>query len=115
VSVNGSCHCGTIAFVAEGEPDQAMECNCSHCARKGFLLWFTTPDKFTVTGEESAMTLYLFNKHSIQHRFCTVCGVEPFARGVGPDGKPMVAVNLRCAPDVDLSAIKVVQVDGKSF
>jgi hypothetical protein len=115
VSIKGSCHCGRIAFEAEGEPDQAMECNCSHCARKGFLLWFTTPDKFTVTGDESAMTLYLFNKHNIQHRFCTVCGVEPFARGVGPGGKAMVAVNLRCAPDLDLSGVKIVPVDRKSF
>ncbi|HEY3694211.1 MAG TPA: hypothetical protein VGL30_01015 [Phenylobacterium sp.] len=61
------------------------------------------------------MTLYLFNKHNIQHRFCTVCGVEPFARGVGPGGKAMVAVNLRCAPDLDLSGVKIVPVDRKSF
>ena len=115
MSIKGSCHCGKIAFEAEGAPDQAMECNCSHCARKGFLLRFTTPDKFTVVGDESAMTLYRFNKHVIQHRFCPVCGVEPFARGKSRDGKEMVAVNLRCVPDFDRSTIKVVAVDGKSF
>ena len=36
----GSCHCGAVQFTVDGEPDQALECNCSHCARKGFLLWF---------------------------------------------------------------------------
>ena len=115
MSVRGSCHCGAIAFEAEGTPDQAMECNCSHCARKGFLLWFTTPDKVTVSGEESAMTLYHFNKNAIHHAFCGTCGVEPFARGKGPGGAEMVAINLRCAPDFDRSGLTIVQVDGKSF
>ncbi|WP_442881038.1 GFA family protein, partial [Aeromonas sp.] len=30
----GSCHCGRIAFEAEGELTQAMACNCSICQRK---------------------------------------------------------------------------------
>jgi hypothetical protein len=31
----GSCHCGRIAFEVDGEFTQAIECNCSHCSRKG--------------------------------------------------------------------------------
>lgn len=115
MAVEGSCHCGKIGFVAEGAPEQAMECNCSHCQRKGFLLWFTTPDKVTVSGDERAMTTYQFNKHNIEHKFCAVCGAQPFARGKTPDGREMVAINLRCAPDFDRSAIAIVAVDGKSF
>ena len=115
MSVQGSCHCGRIAFEAEGAPEQLMECNCSHCARKGFLLWFTTPDRFVVTGDEAEMTIYEFNRHAIQHRFCPVCGAQPFARGKTPDGKEMVAVNLRCAPDFDRANLPIVPVDGKSF
>jgi hypothetical protein len=115
MAVEGSCHCGKIAFVAEGAPEQAMECNCSHCQRKGFLLWFTTPDKFTVTGDEASMTTYQFNKHNIEHKFCAVCGAQPFARGKTPDRRDMVAVNLRCAPDFDRSGVTIVPVDGKSF
>ena len=37
---SGSCHCGRIAFEVEGEFSEVMECNCSHCSRKGYLLWF---------------------------------------------------------------------------
>ncbi|MGR8981112.1 MAG: GFA family protein [Gammaproteobacteria bacterium] len=34
----GSCHCGRIAFEAEGELEQVMDCNCSICSRRGSLL-----------------------------------------------------------------------------
>ena len=37
---SGSCHCGRIAFEVEGEFADVKECNCSHCSRKGYLLWF---------------------------------------------------------------------------
>lgn len=36
----GSCHCGSVRFEVEGELEQVVECNCSHCSRKGYLLWF---------------------------------------------------------------------------
>ena len=37
----GSCHCGQVRYTIEaGEIPGAMECNCSHCQRKGYLLWF---------------------------------------------------------------------------
>jgi len=40
IAHKGSCHCGGIAFEVEGEPEQVVACNCSHCSRKGYLLWF---------------------------------------------------------------------------
>lgn len=40
MTYTGSCHCGQVAFTVEGELAQAIECNCSHCSRKGYLLWF---------------------------------------------------------------------------
>ena len=39
MNYKGSCHCGAIAFQVEAEPGPAIECNCSHCGRKGYLLW----------------------------------------------------------------------------
>ncbi|MBV8157673.1 MAG: GFA family protein, partial [Dyella sp.] len=43
---HGSCHCGRITFDVEGEPAGVMECNCTHCSRKGFLLWFVPREQF---------------------------------------------------------------------
>jgi hypothetical protein len=111
----GSCHCGKVAYEVEGDIDKAIDCNCSHCRRKGFLLAFVPPGQFHLNQGEDALATYTFNKHAIQHRFCTTCGCAPFAFGKGPDGSEVVAVNVRCLPDVDLEKLEVSHVDGRSF
>lgn len=114
MSFTGSCHCGAVTFtVAADLPTSAMSCNCSHCRRKGLLLAFFPASQFSATGEASLAT-YTFNKHVIAHRFCTVCGVQPFAAGKGPDGSDTRAVNLRCVPDLDLDALAIRKIDGAS-
>ena len=117
MSFEARCHCGAVVVKVDADvPGQAVECNCSHCSAKGFLLTFVSPDQFElVSGDESKLTEYLFNKHKIHHRFCPTCGVQSFARGVGPDGKPMVAINLRSIDDLDLGAVKTQKFDGKSM
>jgi len=114
--IRGSCHCGKVAYTLDIEPPtQAMECNCSICRRKGYLLAFSTPDKLKIETPRDELTVYTFNTHNIRHQFCKTCGCAPFGEGTGPDGKAMVAVNLRCAADIDLSEIKVTQFDGASL
>jgi len=110
----GSCHCGRIAFEADGELGQAMECNCSHCSRKGFLLWFVPREKLRLATPESNLATYTFNKHVIKHHFCSRCGCAPFGLGTDPSGKPMAAVNVRCLEGVDLAAVKRIPFDGRS-
>ena len=110
----GSCHCGRIAFEVEGEPGDVLECNCSHCSRKGYLLWFVPRDKLRLTTPERAMASYTFNKHVIQHHFCPTCGCAPFGFGTDPRGAATAAVNVRCLEDVDLTALKRIPYDGRS-
>lgn len=110
----GSCHCGKIRFEVEGDFESAMECNCSHCSRKGYLLWFVPRTSLTMTAEDGAMSLYTFNKHAIKHHFCTNCGCAPFGFG-SHNGIEMAAVNIRCLEDVDLATVKREQVDGRSI
>ncbi|WP_326524578.1 GFA family protein [Sphingomonas sp.] len=116
MAYSGSCHCGAVTFEVEGDaPTTAMSCNCSHCRRKGFLLSFVPADTFTLATGGEALTEYRFNRHVLAHRFCATCGCQPFASGTGPDGKDMVAVNLRCVPDIALDVLDVQNVDGASF
>lgn len=49
-----SCHRGQIAFEVDGKLEQALECNCSHCSRKGYLLWFVPRDKLRLSAPEPA-------------------------------------------------------------
>lgn len=109
----GSCHCGRIAFEVEGDITEAMDCNCSLCRRRGGLLWFAPREALTLKTPEADLSTYTFNKHHIRHRFCGNCGVAVFGEATHPaTGVPTVAVNVRCLPDVDLSALKVTQFDG---
>lgn len=110
----GSCHCGRISYEVEGELEQATECNCSHCERKGYLLWFLPRDKLDLESPESDLATYTFNKHVIKHHFCPSCGCAPFGFGVDPSGTPTVAVNVRCLDGVDLSKLERIPFDGRS-
>ena len=71
MTYQGSCHCGRIAFQAEGTIGQALSCNCSICLRKGSLLWFIPRDQLHLTSPEDAASTYTFNKHVIEHVFCS--------------------------------------------
>lgn len=112
----GSCHCGKLSFAVEGTPDKLIECNCSHCSRKGYLLWFVPRTQFKFLGDESDLATYTFNKHTIQHHFCPTCGCAPFGFGDHPaTGEATAAINARCLEDVDLAELEKVAVDGRSF
>ena len=111
----GSCHCGAVQFKVEGEIDRALECNCSHCSRKGFLLWFAPKSAFEITQGADKLTTYTFNKHAIQHQFCATCGCQAFGFGKSPDGAEMAAVNLRCLEGFDVDSVERVPVNGRDF
>jgi hypothetical protein len=114
MAIRGSCHCGKVAYRLDETPTEAMECNCSMCRRKAYLLAFSTPDKFELQTPREEISAYTFNRHVIRHQFCRTCGCAPFSEGTGPDGKPMVAINLRCAEDFDLGSLKIIPFDGAS-
>lgn len=111
----GSCHCGAVAYEAELSLDGLIECNCSHCYRKGFVLAFAPRSALRVLRGEDVLGDYHFNQHKIAHRFCTRCGVQPFGLGVGPDGSEMVAVNIRTLTDIEPWSWTAQKVDGRSF
>lgn len=110
----GKCHCGRVAFQVEGDLGQVMECNCSHCSRKGYLLWFVPRDQLKLVTPESALSTYTFNKHVIKHQFCPNCGCAPFGLGVGPTGAPTAAINVRCLEGVEVATLKRIPFDGRS-
>jgi hypothetical protein len=111
----GSCHCGKVTFEVKADLGQVYSCNCSICSRKGHLLAFVPPEQFRLFSGEDALADYQFKNHLIHHLFCTTCGIQSFSRGKGKDGKPMMAINARCLDGVDIGALKVTAVDGRSL
>ena len=108
----GGCHCGNIAYEFEGEIGDALECNCSLCAKRGSLLAFYPATAFTLSTPRAKLATYHFNKGVIDHHFCPDCGVAPFAETENK-GVKMVAVNLRCVEGVDTQALKVNHYNGR--
>jgi len=108
----GSCHCGRIAFEVDGDVAQVMECNCSHCSRTGYLLWFVPRQQLKLDSSEANLSTYMFNKHVIKHHFRGVCGCAPFGFGKDPKGQETAAVNVRCLPNLDRSMLNFVPYEG---
>ncbi len=108
----GGCHCGKVRYEVETDLAKVIECNCSHCHKKGMLLAFVDKDKFTLLSGKEDLQEYQFNKKAIRHYFCTTCGVQSFAEGVT---FPKACVNVRCLDDVDTKNLTIEQFNGKDI
>lgn len=111
----GACHCGAVTFEADVDLSSVITCNCSICEMKGLTLTFAPASRFRLATGEADLTEYRFNTMKIGHEFCRVCGVQSFARAAGPDGTPMVAINVRCLKEIDLGALEPAKIDGRSL
>lgn len=109
----GSCHCGAVRFEVEApEVVEVEDCNCSICAKTGFLHLIVPGQRFRLLEGEAALTDYRFNTGVARHRFCRVCGVKPFyIPRSNPDG---VDVNLRCL-DTRPPTVRIVAFDGRNW
>lgn len=109
---NGSCHCGAVTFQATTNLAKPVSCNCSICGRSGWVLTFVPEASFQLAKGADSLTDYQFGQKRLHHTFCKVCGVRPFSRGNAPDGRAMVAVNIRCLEGVDADSLQVTRFDG---
>lgn len=86
------------------------------CGRLGSLLAFAPVERFRLLAGEEHLTTFEFNKRTIQHPFCSTCGIQSFATGTHPkSGERFAAVNVRCVDDIDIAALAVKHADGKHF
>lgn len=109
----GGCHCGAVRFeVAAPDAVEVEDCNCSMCARSGFLHLIVPASRFRLLSGEERLTRYTFGTGTAKHLFCAVCGVKSFyVPRSNPDG---FSVNLRCLDDPGAFAeVRVVGFDGR--
>ncbi len=106
----GSCHCKSIRFEVDcPEEIEVEECNCSICAKAGFLHLIVPKSKFKLLSGEDKLSTYTFNTKVAKHTFCKVCGNKPFyIPRSNPDG---IDINVRCL-DTKPQSIKIVKFDG---
>jgi hypothetical protein len=111
----GSCHCGNVAFEVEGDLAAVVNCNCSICSRKGALLWAVPRERLNLVSGTDGLARYAFNERKIVHRFCTTCGVHPFAEDAGDDRGRSAYVNVRCLEAVDPASLEQIDFNGRSM
>ena len=59
--MEGGCHCGRVRFRVTANLDGVTQCNCSICAKKGFLHLIVSPQQFQLrSGKECATRLSVF-------------------------------------------------------
>ncbi len=92
---------------------EAQACNCSICAKVGFIHLIVPESRFRITAGEDRLTRYTFNTGVAQHLFCAICGVKSFYRPrSNPDGW---SVNARCLDEADGVDIRIEPFDGRDW
>ena len=92
-----------------------MQCNCSICTKRGYLLWMRPRDQLRLATPEAELATYTFRSGKIRHHFCPTCGCAPFAFGSDKTGAARAVVNVRCLEGVEPSTLEVMPFDGRSL
>jgi hypothetical protein len=109
----GGCHCGAVRFWVDVDDHRAIECNCSMCAKMGFLHVIVPPERFAIVAGQEALSVYRFNTGIAQHMFCKTCGVHPFYR---PRSHPEDwDVNALCLDDGAAARFRIERFDGRNW
>lgn len=112
--VTGGCHCGAVRFEANVETaPELLDCNCSICARSGYLHLFVKHHHFNLLQGEGDLTSYKFGSGQADHLFCKHCGVKSFYQPRShPDGW---SINYHCLDAGHEVAPTIVKFDGQNW
>ncbi|HEX3845963.1 MAG TPA: GFA family protein [Steroidobacteraceae bacterium] len=114
ITHSGGCHCGRVRFEVIAPANlEVADCNCSICAKSGYLHLIVPADRFKLTQGREALTTYSFNSHVAKHNFCSVCGIKSFyVPRSHPDG---ISVNARCIDSDTVASMSVTPFDGRDW
>jgi hypothetical protein len=91
----------------------AHECNCSICAKSGYLHLIVPAARFSLLSGSENLCEYRFGSGAARHLFCSRCGIKSFyVPRSNPDG---YSINLRCVDEGSLEAIEVEAFDGRNW
>jgi hypothetical protein len=114
VTLSGGCHCGAVRFEIDvPQAAEVLDCNCSMCAKTGFLHLIVPKTDFRLLTDPGALTEYRFNTGTARHLFCATCGIKSFyVPRSHPDG---FSVNLRALDDVSALDVTITPYDGRNW
>jgi len=114
ITHTGRCHCGKVRFeVTAPARLEVGECNCSMCARSGYLHLMVPKSRFRLLSGDDVLTTYQFNTRTAKHLFCSVCGIKSFyVPRSHPDG---FSINARCLDEGTVEGMTVRKIDGRNW
>lgn len=114
LTATGGCHCGAVRFEIDiPQAVEVLDCNCSMCAKTGFLHLIVGGGDFRLTTSPAALTEYRFNTGTARHLFCATCGIKSFyVPRSHPEG---YSVNLRTLDDSGALDVTIVRYDGRDW
>jgi hypothetical protein len=110
----GGCHCGAVRFEVEAPAELVVtECNCSICARSGYLHLIVPASRFRLLAGADNLSTYTFGTHTARHYFCRTCGIKSFyVPRSNPDG---YSVNARCLDAGTIAHLTIEPFDGRHW
>jgi len=110
----GGCHCGRVRFEVQAPAEISVsQCNCSICAKSGYLGLVVPAARFRLVQGEESLTTYSFNTGTARHLFCSHCGIKSFyVPRSHPDG---YNVNARCLDGGTVTAMTVRPFNGQEW
>ena len=114
VTHKGGCHCSRVRFEVDAPARiEVTDCDCSICAKSGYLHLIVPKARFRLLCGREALTTYEFNTRTAKHLFCSVCGIKAFyIPRSHPDG---VSVNARCLDEGTVEKMTIRPSDGKNW
>ena len=89
MKIDGACHCGSITYRAEVDPDDVIICHCTDCQTMSGSAFrtvvFADEARFVLLGDSPK--IYIKTADSGNKRemaFCPDCGTHIYATSVGP-------------------------------
>ncbi|HUP92728.1 MAG TPA: GFA family protein [Solimonas sp.] len=114
ITHTGGCHCGAVRFEFRAPARVLVQrCNCSMCARTGYLHLIVPGADFTLLQGAETLREYRFNTGVARHLFCGVCGIKSYyVPRSNPDG---YSVSLRCVDPGTIAQVDYEDFDGQNW
>jgi hypothetical protein len=112
--ISGGCHCGAVRFsAAVPRAPVLLDCNCSMCAKTGFLHLIVPHEDFTLERGADAIVSYRFGTGQADHLFCRICGIKSFYQ---PRSHPAAwSLNYRALDDGHGLTPTIEAFDGREW
>lgn len=97
---NAQCHCGAVSFEVTLYDDlnSALRCNCSYCRMRGAVTVMANSGSIKFIKGKEDLTVYRFHTKSVEHYFCSHCGIYTHHQRRSNPGK--FGVNAACLEGV---------------